>query len=169
MSGIYGTDKLGRFGFASVQDWLNSVILSFPPPWSIPDLSGKYYGTEIADGDGAVILSVHVPENPEPSRRELAEVSDMDEDERRDYFCDCHHETVTALALAEVIVDGRNKIADDPVAASGDVWRRLTRHITENESVSWDGAVFEAVQCGGRLRRRDRTGWAVMSGTEATG
>jgi hypothetical protein len=101
----YGYAAGSRFGFASFSDWLDSIVLSFPAPWSVRPLNGKYYGTKIADARGVEIFSFW-DAGSEPSARQLGTMS---EEEWRKHRCDSHWESQSSLDMAEEAVAIRNQ------------------------------------------------------------
>ena len=137
----YGVDDKGQFGFGSVQDWVTAVLESYPAPWKVMDLDGKYYGTRIADARGIPILSVWKSEG-RPSDRQRQDMTDA---EWAEYCTDVHWESAWALALAERIVDQR--------AASW--WHRGGEFaLTVVEHAEWAPGLWEELLCGGPERRR---------------
>lgn len=134
-----------RFGFADFQDWLDSVILSFPAPWRVGDLDGKYYGTEIMDASGAPVLSVWIAEGA-PSVRERRGMSN---EEWAEYCCDSHWESELAFSTAQAIVAARNNISASDLC--GDVSHNILRSLVG--FCRWDSGVFDLIRCGGPERR----------------
>lgn len=142
--------KMVRFGWSDVEDWFLSVILSFPAPWSVADLNGKYYGTEIRDARSVTIMSVWESEG-DPSAREKG---DMTDEEWTEYCCDSHWESELALRVATAIVDVRNHLAGDGAAGrlrAEEAEKGLVRAVLQY--CRWDEAVEAEIRCGGPERR----------------
>lgn len=149
-----GNDQHGTFGFFSVQDWLNSVILSFPCPWKLAQRKGKYYGTIILDGRDIPIIGVWTATG-EPSKREKEYWGDWTPEGWAEYCCDSHWECANDLQTANEIVRLRNQMGEDQ------------RFIPERSIQSladlvigqmWEKEVFRDLVCGGPLRRRTKPG-----------
>jgi hypothetical protein len=143
MHGIGSDGK--RFGFSSVQDWFESVILSFPAPWVVADLKGKYYGTIIVDARGIPILSVWIASG-ELSFREKAKFGEWTPERWAEYCADSHWESASSLAICDAIVALRN------------VDSRWSQHRNELihtvlASASWEDEIFAEIECGGPDRR----------------
>jgi len=136
----YGCDSNGIFGFSDVKDWLESVILSFPAPWSIAPLDGKYYGTVIRDGDGRNILSVWEAEG-EPSHRQKAWFCNWTPEAWAEYCCDTHWESAICLQLAENICRLRN-------AENDELFELVQWHCR------WEEDIWPMISCGGPDKRR---------------
>jgi len=136
-----------RFGFADIEDWLDSIFISFPEPWRVGDLDGKYYGTEIFDARGKNIFSVWLSfGNPSERQRD-----GMNDEEWREYCCDSHWESETAFHLAKAIVAIRNDMSEKDW-----VWHeekpRLLRSLILQLG-RWDSSINAEISCGGPLRR----------------
>ena len=134
-----GKDQL--FGFSSVQDWFLSVLLSFPAPWSIAPLDGKYYGTVILDSRAIPILSFWKSEG-EPSVREKSEFRDWTPEAWGEYCCDSHWESEICLTLVQDVVAARNSFEERlfppamgvfiaTVFMDGDFHERAWKELTE--------------------------------------
>lgn len=146
MHGIYDGKP---YGFFSVRDWLDSVIMSFPAPWSLLPLEGKYYGTVIQDGSGKPILSFW-DGTGDPSERQKAYFGDDWTPEAwADYCCDCHWESASALAMAETAIEVRNQF--DANGWIGELPDRLT--LTILEKAEWKEDIWPNLLCGGPNRR----------------
>lgn len=144
---MYGTDEDGkRFGFGDTLDWLQSVILSFPAPWTIGALDGKYYGTKVLDARGIVILRVWTSDGS-PSRREKASFGDdWTQQSWDEYNCDSHWESDIALAKAERLIADRNQ-SDKAMP------EETLKAIFFEGNVRWDDDIFADLVCGGPERR----------------
>lgn len=140
------SDKHVRFGFFSAQDWLNSVVQSFPAPWSIAELKGKYYGTIIEDAEGTKILSVWKSAGA-PSARQF---EGFTKEEWEDYCCDSHWESQQTYAICEAIVAKRNYITATRWTDADDE-RELSELVIRYGH--WEESVWDKIQCGGRERR----------------
>jgi hypothetical protein len=137
-----------RFGYSSIEDWLDSVFQSFPSPWKVRDLDGKYYGTEIEDARGRVIISLWYATGA-PSARQKG---DMNDEEWGEYCCDTHWESEIALRLSETVVNLRNLLDGDRLySEERDV--RLLRYLL-TELCQWDTDIFEEVRSGGGPDKR---------------
>ena len=101
-------EKDVTFGFFGFSDWLKSVACSFPAPWKIHTLGGKYYGTQIEDARGVKVFSVWLSFG-EPSARQRG---DMTDEEWREYCCDSHWESRAALAVSDALCACRNALDD---------------------------------------------------------
>lgn len=146
---IWGTDDEGKFGFGSVQDWFLSVLTSFPSPWSIKPLAGKYYGTVLSDARGRSVLSVWAAEG-DPSHREKERFGkDWTPEKWAEYCCDTHWESAYCLAMAERIVYLRHRL--DTYIDEDQERELLNRVLFE---ARWDDEVWEEVSCGGPQKRR---------------
>lgn len=135
-----------RWGFADVLDWLESVILSFPAPWAVAELDGKYYGTIVKDARGVPILSFWMTEGQKPSVREKGDMTDA---EWSEYCCDSHWESAAALVMAEKVVSLRNIIA---IMQYGYDSKPLISMIIEHGR--WEEDVDDEIKCGGPDRRQ---------------
>ncbi len=147
----YGTDIINgacvTFGFADVKDWLASVILSFPAPWSLAQRKGKYYGTVILDARGVPILSFWEAKG-DPSEREKEYFGAWTQEAWDDHCCDSHWESANTLTVAEHVIIMRN--AEDDASA-----HILVRFIVDYGS--WEDSVFREIACGGPLRRNTKS------------
>ena len=137
--------KYTLFGFFSVKDWLSSVILSFPAPWSLMPREGKYYGTKIQDARGVPILTFWMAEGGPSDREKAAFGMDWTQEAWAEYCCDCHWESESALVLAVDVIQVRNKCGTD--CPDG-----LLSAIVEK--ARWCDDVFPDLLCGGPARRR---------------
>ncbi len=144
----HGTDQGISWGFSSVIDWLHSVILSFPAPWSLAPLEGKYYGTEILDGRGVLILSFW-DVTGDPSRREKDQYgANWSHEEWTANLCDCHWESELSLSVAEYVIATRNSMRHDIW------WPEYKDLATIIVSIGrWHDDVFKELVCGGPNRR----------------
>lgn len=142
----YGVANGKSFGFSNCVDWLNSVILSFPEPWSVIPLKGKYYGTKIQDGRGVPILSVWRSEG-NPSHREKALFGEWTPEAWADYCCDTHWESEQALSLAEFIVAGRNACESDYASSLDEL------ALTILCACRWEEDCWPEIHCGGPNKR----------------
>lgn len=147
----YGFDFSGKngkgWGFASVSDWLDSVILSFPAPWKVCDLDGKYYGTLIADARGIEFLSFWMTDGEQPSARQKG---DMTDEEWSDYCCDSHWESARAFATCEEVVRLRNLAAESRWPDDEDL---ATLRSVIVEHGRWEETIDDEIKCGGPDRR----------------
>ncbi len=144
----YGSGGNGDWGFASVIDWLQSVILSFPSPWSVAPHKGKYDGTEITDGRGTLILRFW-DFTGEPSSREKALFGENWSPEAwKERRYDCHWESERSLSIAEYVVSLRNAISDG-------IWRPEHNDLATIivSAGSWHDDIFREIVCGGPHRR----------------
>lgn len=137
--------KMRRFGFSSVKDWFESVIISFPAPWTIGPRDRKYYGTEIFDARGTNILNIWVMAGG-PSEREKARFGNWTEERWAEYCCDSHWESEGGLAIAEAIVAMRNSAEHDYEFPNG-------LAILVMEHGDWDEQCWPEISCGGPDRR----------------
>jgi hypothetical protein len=142
----WGIEGNTVWGFCTVEDWLVSVFLSFPSPWTIAPLNGKYYGTEVLDSRGTPIMRFWENGRADggPSEREKASWDGKWTPELwAEYCCDSHWESVASLASAEECVRLRNSEFREhhealaALALSG----------------RWCDEVYAEVQCGGPNRR----------------
>lgn len=148
---MFGCDKDGRFGFADVEDWFLSVVLSFPAPWGVAPRAGKFYGTVVHDARGKDVLSVWSAEG-EPSHREKAYFGpDWTPEAWAEYCSDSHWESAGCLAMAERIVYLRNGLGQHSWGHD-DSKRKLLRLVLFE--ARWEDAVFKEVACGGPQKRR---------------
>ena len=146
----FGTEMGVPWGFTSVRDWLESVILSFPAPWSLAPLVGKYYGTEILDARGVTILSFWESEG-EPSHRQKAALGEPWTPEAwNDYICDNHWESAKSLEVAETAIQLRNKLTKRSYYQNDSINLLITIVISLGH---WPDEVYAEVQCGGPDRR----------------
>ena len=139
---------LTPWGFASMTDWLDSVILSFPAPWILGPRDGKYYGTEILDARGKKILSLWISVG-DPSAREKEYFGDWTPEAWTEYCCDSHWESEAALKLAEAIVALRNA---DSSWSSRDTNKILQGLLLACE-VRWEEEIWPEIQAGGPGKR----------------
>lgn len=137
-----------KFGFFSVKDWLESVLVSFPTPWLVRPRKGKYYGTVIEDARGIAILSFwECGEMDMPSTREKENFGEWDEESWQGYLCDSHWESETSLSMANMAVEWANFTtvqgdkSDSPAMAM----------IVEN--ARWAEDCWKEILCGGPSRR----------------
>jgi hypothetical protein len=138
-------DKLVTYGFFSFKDWIESVILSFPAPWSIAPLNGKYYGTQIIDRDKRNIL-VMWQSFGNPSEREIAEFAGgWTPAAWSEYRSDCHWESEFTFKLCQAICLLRNNACDE---SDGDGLLVLVQQFTE-----WDESVWKSISCDGPDKR----------------
>ena len=138
-----------KFGFNGVDDWLDSVILSFPAPWVLGD--NTHYGSEIFDAQGNKVLSVWMAWG-NPSERQRGTMSEA---EWVEYCSDSHWESETQWHVANAIVTTRNYLhMHDVRGFIGDNNRQLgiLRNLV-TAYASWGGDVEEVVKCGGPNRR----------------
>lgn len=145
----YGIARLAgkdvQFGFSSVADWFDSIVMSFPAPWSLSD--DTHYGTVIVDARGRKLFSVWLAFG-EPSARQRDGMSD---DEWAEYCTDSHWESETQWHLTNAIVAARNAIG-------GHAWKTddraldLLRHLIMQHA-RWDEAINAEIVCGGPDRR----------------
>jgi hypothetical protein len=140
----YGFDDRGRWGFSSVKDWFGAVLESFPAPWSIDPLAGKYYGTVIRDGRGVAVLKFWDSQGPASERQ----IGDMDEVELAEFTTDCHWESAVTISLCREVVCLRNEPGHYP-----DRLRELVF-----EFGMWHESVLPDLRCGGPNKRRLRPG-----------
>lgn len=145
----YGVRNIGReferVGYSSCLDWLESVVLSFPAPWSIgPD---THYGTEILDSTGRIILSLWIVIG-KPSKRERGTMTD---EEWSEYCCDSHWECETQWHLANAIIAMRNALEGSDWDKSENVacLTRLVIHLCR-----WSDQLFDEINCGGPQKRK---------------
>lgn len=146
----YGTETINgeqvSWGYSDIKDWFLSVVLSFPAPWSVAALNGKYYGTVITDARGIAILNFWESEG-EPSEREKARFQDWTPETWAEYCCDSHWESDTCLTIANEVVRIRNA-------------NKHNRTYQENELLklivsfgSWNDDIWKDIQCGGPGKR----------------
>lgn len=144
MTRAFGSEEIDgkqvTFGFSTFRDWLESVVLSFPAPWSIAPFDGMYYGTVVQDARGVAILSFWQSCGG-PSERQKQYGWDPKEDP-----VDNHWESEQTLDLASYVVASRNNINE-----WSDEKDRLVSVILEN--ASWEPDVWGEIQCGGPDRR----------------
>ena len=143
------TGKNGAFemwGFSDVRDWFNSVIESFPAPWTIG--SETHYGTEIYDSRGIHVVSIWMAFG-RPSVRQQGDMSDREWDE---YCCDCHWESETQWHIANAVVVARNFLADESVRWTDERAREITRDLIMRYG-RWADSVYKQIACGGPNRR----------------
>lgn len=138
--------EITPFGFFSVKDWLESVILSFPAPWSIAPLHGKYYGTLILDARSVKILKFW-DSNGDPSEREKAEWKHWTLEEWNAEVCDSHWESAATLERCRAVVALRNACAGRLFTTPDEL---LAVIVSEG---CWDEAVWPEIACGGPKRR----------------
>lgn len=145
----YGSDSKGTFGFSDCQDWLCSVVASFPAPWKLDPLDGKYYGTVILDSEGNKILSLWDSEG-EPSWREKAKFREWTKEAWLDYCVDCHWESERTLQRADSVCEFRNRLIDDKS------WREDGKDLCAvlMRYCDWHEDAYPSVNCGGKDRRR---------------
>jgi hypothetical protein len=142
--------KTVMFGFSSIEDWFDSVILSFPAPWIIGD--DTHYGSEIFDGRGHHIFSIWLPFG-NPSARQLG---DMTLTEWADYISDQHWESEAQWHLANAIIAARNYLADhERLKYFGDTdsIRKILRDLMMDHC-KWSDDAQTEVACGGPDRRK---------------
>ncbi len=155
MIGSFSQDGIGvDFGFNSIKDWINSVILSFPAPWIIGDDTN--YGTEIFDARGTKVISVWMAWG-NPSSRQKGSMSDA---EWIEYCSDTHWESETQWHIANAIVTTRNYLqAHKDRGFYGDDKRQLNilRELVTSYG-RWED-IDQEIMCGGPQRR--------ITGTEA--
>lgn len=148
----FGRDDSGkatRFGFTSVSDWLDSVILSFPAPWKVRDCAGKHYGTEIEDARGLCVLSVWFAFG-EPSARQKGNMTD---EQWSEYCCDSHWESADQLRVAETIVSLRNYLSDSSSRYGDDERAAPMLRNLIMEHGDWNEDIDDEIKCGGPDRR----------------
>lgn len=138
--------KSVAFGFVDFDDWIRSVVESFPAPWKVADLDGKYFGTEIQDARGISVLSVWLSYG-EPSIRQRDGRTDA---EWQDYCCDCHWESTTALCVARAITEARNQLSVCRSWETQELWAVLRALLNLAE---WAEDVWPDIRAGGPLRR----------------
>ena len=134
-----------KFGFHSNVDWLDSIIASFPTPWTIGEETR--YGSEIFDGRGKKILSIWITLG-NPSEREKGGMSDQ---EWSEYCCDSHWESETQWYLANAIVAARNALAVGQYLVderAAELLRILILNFCQ-----WEEPVNDEISCGGPLKR----------------
>jgi hypothetical protein len=141
------------FGFSSVSDWFDSIILSFPAPWIIGE--STHYGTEIFDARGTKVLSVWMAWGS-PSDRQRGSMSDA---EWIEYCCDSHWESETQWHIANAIVTTRNYLQvhkDRGFYSDSDNEQfNILRNLVMSYS-RWE-AVDAEIACGGPERRMTST------------
>lgn len=139
-----GSDEMEKFGFASILDWFESVLDSFPAPWKMEPLNGKYYGTVISDARDIKILSFW--ESGPPSQREKDKCNgSWSEESLAEYNCDWHYESELAFAYASMLIANRN--------ARYAWWdsRDLLKEIFVR--ARWEESIWSDIVCGGPDRR----------------
>lgn len=145
----YGGEQInGKFvtwGFSSVKDWLESVILSFPAPWTIG--TDTHYGTEIFDARQKRILSFWKTEGQEPSKRELGGDS---LEEWNENCCNNHWESQFSLDCAETVMALRNRLVGVSTYENADLKDLVTIIVSEG---CWSDDVAGELECGGPDRR----------------
>lgn len=133
------------FGYWSVSDWIESVIRSFPKPFSVAPLKGKYYGTTVLDAAGTPVLSFWMNDGSYPSQREKDKFSGWTPERWSDYCCDSHWESALSLGVARCVVEHLNSTKDQ----MDDV---ILMYIVNN--ARWCEEVFSIVRDGGVRENR---------------
>jgi len=136
------------WGYSSVRDWFDSVIMSFPAPWKVAPLEGKYYGTTILDARNFEILSFWNSVG-EPSRREKEDFTKGWTPEAwAEYCCDSHWESAATLSVAEAVVALRNVSERSWIVAEGGELAQIIFMYGH-----WETPILKDVQCGGPGKR----------------
>jgi hypothetical protein len=150
----YGINENGEpWGFSDVRDWFEGVVLSFPAPWRLAPLDGKYYGTTILDGRGIPVLSFWRSEG-ELSYRERAKNPDCTTADWKEYCSDSHWESQLCLETAQAVIAARNSTDKRPDADA-----RLAFHLIFTCG-RWAESVWPEISFGGPNRRAIQQGGA---------
>lgn len=150
-------DKIIAYGYSNFQDWIISVLESFPPPWALLPLDGKYYGTLVEDARGICVLSVWDTRQGFPSDRELADREGTLK-EWEDENCDEHWESEYALSLARRLIAARNG------QESEEDFQDLVPLILTN--TRFEEAIWKELQAGGGPLRRALTSEEAKENTK---
>jgi hypothetical protein len=132
------------FGFSSMLDWMDSIILSFPAPWTISDRT--HYGTEIFDSRSKHVLSVQLVFGA-PSERQRRGMTD---EEWAEYSCDSHWESEAQWHLANAVVSARNSVKS---LHDSEYQLNVLRGLILGHC-SWADDVIAEIHCGGPEKRR---------------
>lgn len=137
------------FGFFSVEDWFNSIIMSFPAPWVIgPD---THYGAEIYDARGKHLFDVWLPFG-KPSARQRGDMSD---EQWSDYAngAASHWESETQWHIVNAIVAARGVVEHVHHASLfDDTAMALLRSLIMLHA-RWNEDINAEIICGGPDRR----------------